>query len=54
MPDVVIGYEFSLSPDVTIHTDVEDPWSSAATVVGLARRLHAGPAETPWMHAASP
>ncbi|HEV8585851.1 MAG TPA: adenylyl-sulfate kinase [Methylomirabilota bacterium] len=47
-PDIVLGYECSLAPDLTIRTDVEDPWSSAAAVVGLACRLHAGPLETPW------
>lgn len=47
-PDIVLAYEPSLCPDLTIHTDVEDPWSAAAEVVRLARRLNVTPAETPW------
>jgi len=50
-PDIVLSYEPSLCPDLTIHTDVEDPWSAAAAVVRLARRLHTTPAETPWTRA---
>jgi adenylylsulfate kinase len=47
-PDIVLAYEPSLRPELTIHTDAEDPWSAAATVVRLARRLNVTPADTPW------
>lgn len=47
-PDIALAYERSLRPEMTIHTDVEDPWSAAAAVIGLARRLHAARAEPPW------
>jgi adenylylsulfate kinase len=47
-PDIVLVYEPSLRPEVTIRTDVGDPQSAAATVVRLARRLHRTPAETSW------
>jgi adenylylsulfate kinase len=48
VPDIVLAYEPSLRPEVTIRTDVGDPQSAAATVVRLARRLHRTPSETPW------
>ena len=38
-PDVVLGYEPALSPELTIHTDVEDPWSAVQAVLALTRRL---------------
>lgn len=38
-PDVVLHYEHALAPELTIHTDVEDPWSAVQAVVGLAQRL---------------
>lgn len=38
-PDVVLGYEHALAPELTIHTDVEDPWSAAQAVLGLTLRL---------------
>ena len=38
-PEVVIGYEYALRPDLTIHTDVEDPWTAVDTLLGLAHRL---------------
>jgi len=50
-PDIALVYEPSLCPDLTIHTDVEDPWSATAAIVRLARRLHVRPAETPWTRA---
>lgn len=40
-PDFVLEYETALAPEVIIHTDVEDPWTSTETVLVLARRLHA-------------
>jgi adenylylsulfate kinase len=40
-PDIVLAYEHALDPELTIHTDVEDPWSSAETVLHLTLRLHA-------------
>jgi adenylylsulfate kinase len=39
-PDIVVAYEPALAPEITIYTDVEDPWSAAEVVVALARRLH--------------
>jgi adenylylsulfate kinase len=39
-PDIVLAYEHALNPEVTIHTDVEDPWSAADAVVRLTMRLH--------------
>lgn len=46
-PDIVLAYEPSLRPDVTIHTDLGDPESAAAIVVRLARRLHRTPGGEP-------
>ena len=40
-PDIALAYERALSPDVTIYTDVEDPWSAAEAVLVLVRRLDA-------------
>jgi len=45
-PDVAVGYEPSLRPDLTIHTDVEDQWTAGETVLLLARRLHRACLET--------
>lgn len=39
-PDVVPDYEPSLNPELTIHTDVRDPWSVTEEILGLAHRLH--------------
>jgi len=38
-PDVVLHYEHALAPELTIHTDVEDPWSAVEAVLALAQRL---------------
>ena len=38
-PDVVAHYEYALCPDLTIHTDVEDPWTAVDALLRLARRL---------------
>jgi adenylylsulfate kinase len=38
-PDVVTHYEYALRPDLTIHTDVEDPWTAVDELLCLARRL---------------
>jgi adenylylsulfate kinase len=40
-PDIVLAYEHALDPEVIIHTDVEDPWSSVEAVLRLVARLHA-------------
>ena len=40
-PEIVLEYETGLTPEVVIHTDVEDLWTSTETVLVLARRLHA-------------
>jgi adenylylsulfate kinase len=50
-PDIALAYEPSLCPELTIHTDVEDPWSATAMVVRLARRLHLTPTQTSWTRA---
>jgi adenylylsulfate kinase len=47
-PDIVLAYEPSLRPEVTIRTDTGDPESAAATVVRLARRLHRIPSGQRW------
>jgi len=47
-PDIVLTYEPSLRPDVTIRTDTGDSESAAATVVRLARRLHRAPSGQQW------
>ena len=47
-PDIVLGYEPSLRPDVILYTDVGDPQTAAATVVRLARRLHRTSNGTAW------
>jgi adenylylsulfate kinase len=39
-PDIALAYEHALCPELTIHTDVEDPWSAAESVVRLTLRLH--------------
>jgi len=50
-PDIVLTYEPSLRPDVTIQTDTGDPESAAAAVVRLARRLHRIPSGQRWTRA---
>ena len=50
-PDIVLAYEPSLQPDVTIRTDFGDADSAAASVVRLARRLHRIAVTTPWTRA---
>src|SRR5262249_11462205 len=50
-PDIVLTYEPSLRPDVTIRTDTGDSESAAATVVRLARRLHRTPNGRRWTRA---
>jgi adenylylsulfate kinase len=50
-PDIVLAYEPSLQPDVTIRTDIGDAESAAASVVGLARRLYRIPVTGPWTRA---
>ena len=50
-PEIVLAYEPSLRPDVTLYTDVGDPASAAATVLRLVQRLHRTPAKTPWTNA---
>jgi adenylylsulfate kinase len=50
-PDIVLRYEPSLRPDVTIRTDTGDPESAAAAVVRLARRLHRIPSGQRWTRA---
>jgi adenylylsulfate kinase len=55
-PAIVLEYEAALTPDVVIHTDVEDPWTSTETVLVLARRLHGTVAvtrESAWTPGAS-
>jgi adenylylsulfate kinase len=47
-PDITLDYEPSLRAELTIHTDVEDPWAAAAAVVRLARRLHRMPPQRTW------
>ena len=44
-PDIAPAYEYALCPEVTIHTDVEDPWSAAETVLRLVLRVRAGGTE---------
>ena len=46
VPDIVLDYEPSLRPELTIDTDVGDAASAAASVLRLARRLHASTAST--------
>lgn len=47
-PDIVMTYEYSTNPDLTLYTDAQSPGTSAELVLGLAERLHraagAGPA----------
>jgi adenylylsulfate kinase len=38
-PDIELAYERALNPELTIHTDVEDPWSAVESVLRLAARL---------------
>ena len=39
-PDIVLAYEHALGPELTIHTNIEDPWSAAESVVRLTLGLH--------------
>jgi adenylylsulfate kinase len=50
-PDIVLAYEPSLRPDVTVYTNIGDPGSAAATVLSLVHRLHCAPAKAPWTSA---
>ena len=38
-PDIVLAYEHAVAPELTIYTDVQDPWSAADMVLRLAMRL---------------
>lgn len=40
-PDIVVAYEHALNPELIIHTDIEDPWSSVERVLRLVARLQA-------------
>jgi adenylylsulfate kinase len=46
-PDIVLDYEESLRPELTLHTDCQHPWSAAEAIVQLARRLHGLSEATP-------
>jgi adenylylsulfate kinase len=39
-PDIGLGYEESLRPELVIRTDVHDLWSAAQQILYLAARLH--------------
>ena len=39
-PEIAVDYEPSLSPDLTLHTDLQDLGSAAEEILRLARRLH--------------
>ena len=39
-PELAVDYEPSLSPDLTLHTDLQDLGSAAEEILRLARRLH--------------
>lgn len=39
-PDIVVAYEHARSPELVIHTDVDDVSSAAQRVVRIALRLH--------------
>ena len=39
-PDIVLDYELSLDPDLTVHTNVRDVSSAAEEILQLAHRLH--------------
>ena len=39
-PELVLDYEPSLRPDLTLHTDLQDPGSAVEEILRLARRLH--------------
>ncbi len=45
-PDIVLDYEPSLNPDLTIYTDVQTPWTAIHEVLGLVRRLRLSAAGT--------
>jgi adenylylsulfate kinase-like enzyme len=38
-PDIALAYEHALSPELVIHTDVEDLWSAVQSVLALTLRL---------------
>ena len=40
-PDIVVVYEHALNAELTIHTNVEDPWSAVDSVIRLVARLQA-------------
>jgi adenylylsulfate kinase len=39
-PDIVLAYEYSTNPDLTVHTDSQSPGTSAELVLQLAEQLH--------------
>ena len=39
-PVLTLDYEPSLRPELTLYTDVQDPWSIAEEVLCFATRLH--------------
>jgi adenylylsulfate kinase-like enzyme len=48
-PELVLGYEYSLTPDLAIHTDVKEVWAATEEILALAQRLEraAHPATRP-------
>jgi adenylylsulfate kinase len=38
-PEIVLSYEYSLHPDLTLHTDARDVWGTVNELLGLALRL---------------
>lgn len=38
-PEIVLDYEYSLRPDLVLHTDIRGPWATIEELVALALRL---------------
>jgi adenylylsulfate kinase len=39
-PEIVVNYEYSLHPDLTLHTDARDAWGAVQELLTLALKLH--------------
>jgi CBS domain-containing protein/adenylylsulfate kinase-like enzyme len=47
-PELVTGYQAAFAPELTIRTDVRDPWSAAEELVRLAERLERSTEPSPF------
>jgi adenylylsulfate kinase len=47
-PEIALAYEPALRPELTIHTDTQDPWSAVAAALRVVRRLRLTSTDTSW------